>query len=150
MLSSLWKLTKVPIMVTSGLMFLKNVLAAYMNLWSICFYLSIEKGIFLDDLKIVQATPLYKADDKSDLSNYRPIYVLSCFLKILELMMDNRLYQYFIEIKILYPKQFGFQTVHSTEHAIVQLLDQILESFEYNKNTLGVFIDPYSRPFSTS
>ena len=150
MLSSLWKLTKVPIMVTSGLMFLKNVLAAYMNLWSICFYLSIEKGIFLDDLKIVQATPLYKADDKSDLSNYRPISVLSCFLKILELMMDNRLYQYFIEIKILYPKQFGFQTVHSTEHAIVQLLDQILESFEYNKNTLGVFIDPYSRPFSTS
>ena len=65
-------------------------------------------------------------------------------------MMDNRLYQYFIEIKILYSKQFGFQTVHSTEHAIVQLLDQILESFEYNKNTLGVFIDPYSRPFSTS
>ena len=146
MLSSLWKLTKVPIMVTSGLMFLKNVLAAYMNLWSICFYLSIEKGIFLDDLKIVQATPLYKADDKSDLSNYKPISVLSCFLK----MMDNRLYQYFIESKILYPKQFGFQTVHSTEHAIVQLLDQILESFEYNKNTLGVFIDPYSRPFSTS
>ena len=108
-------------------------------------FLSInQKGIFLDDLKIVQATPLYKADDKSDLSNYKPISVLSCFLK----MMDNRLYQYFIESKILYPKQFGFQTVHSTEHAIVQLLDQILESFEYNKNTLSVFIDP-SKSFDT-
>ena len=55
--------------------------------------------------------------------------------------MHNRLYQYLIENKILYPKQFGFQTGHSTEHAIVQLVDQILGSFEYNKYTLGVFID---------
>ena len=37
---------------------------------------------------------------------------------------------------------------HSTEHATVQLVDQILESFEYNKNTLGVFID-LSKVFDT-
>ena len=55
--------------------------------------------------------------------------------------MCNRLYQHLTENKILYPKQFGFQTGHSTEHAIVQLVDQILESFEYNKYTLGTFID---------
>ena len=112
------------------------------------FNLSIEKGIFPDDLKIAKVTPIYKADDKSDLSNYRPISVLSCFSKILERIMYNRLYQYLTENKILYPKQFGFQTGHSTEHAIVQLVDQILESFEYNKYTLGVFID-LSKAFDT-
>ena len=62
--------------------------------------------------------------------------------------MYNRLYLYLTENKILYPKQFGFQTGHSTEHAIVQLVDQILESFEYNKYTLGVFID-LSKAFDT-
>ena len=62
--------------------------------------------------------------------------------------MYNRLYQYLTENKILYPKQFGFQKGHSTEHAIVQLVDQILESFEYNKCTLGVFID-LSKAFDT-
>ena len=62
--------------------------------------------------------------------------------------MYNRLYQYLTENKILYPKQFGFQKGHSTEHAIVQLVDQILESFEYNKYTLGVFID-LSKAFDT-
>ena len=62
--------------------------------------------------------------------------------------MYNRLYQYLTENKILYPKQFGSQTGHSTEHAIVQLVDQILESFEYNKYTLGVFID-LSKAFDT-
>ena len=104
------------------------------------FDLSIEKRIFPDDLKITKVTPIYKEHDKSDLSNYRPMSVLSCFSKILKQIMYNRLYQYLTEDKILYPKQFGFQTGQSTEHAVVQLVDQIFESFEYNKYTLGVFI----------
>ena len=45
------------------------------------------------------------------------------------------------ENKILYFKQFGFQTGHSTDHAIIQLVEQIYENFEENKYTLGVFID---------
>ena len=48
---------------------------------------------------------------------------------------------YLQENKILYYKQFGFQAGQSTDHAIVQLLDQIYENFEENKYTLGVFID---------
>ena len=103
------------------------------------FNLSIEKAIFPDDLKIAKVTPIYKAGDKSDLSNYRPASVLSCFSKIVERIMYNHLYQFLTENKILFPKQFGFQTGHSTEYVIVQLVDQILESFEYNKYTLGVF-----------
>ena len=74
------------------------------------FNLSIEKGIFADGLKIAKVTPIYKADEKSDRSNYRLISVLSCFSKILERLLYNRLYQYLAENKILYPWQFGFQT----------------------------------------
>ena len=59
-----------------------------------------------------------------------PIAALLCFLKILERIKCHRLYQYLTENKVLYSKQFGFQTGHSTEHAIVQLVDQILQSFE--------------------
>ena len=79
MIFSLWKLTKVPVM-TSVLMILKNVLVVYVNLWSMC--LSMKKGIFPDDLDIAKVTPDYKADDKSDLSSYRPIPKLSCLSKI--------------------------------------------------------------------
>ena len=42
---------------------------------------------------------------------------------------------------ILYKKQFGFQQKHSTEHAILILIDQVNNSFERNKFILGIFFD---------
>ena len=110
--------------------------------------LSNENGVFPGGLKIARVTPIYKGEGSSDVSNYRPISVLPCFSKILEHIMYNRLYKYLIENNILYSKQFGFQNGHSTDHAVVQLVDQIIESFENNKYTLGVFID-LSKAFDT-
>ena len=55
--------------------------------------------------------------------------------------MYTRLYNYLQENKILYSKQFGSQTGLSTDHAIIQLTDQIYENFEENKYTLAVFMD---------
>ena len=49
---------------------------------------------------------------------------------------------------MLYNKQFGFQKGHSTNHAILQLADQIHEKFNKNIFTPGVFID-LSKPFDT-
>ena len=62
--------------------------------------------------------------------------------------MYNRLYKYLIKNNTLYPKQLGFQNGHSTDHDVIQLVDQIIESFENNKYTLGVFID-LSKAFDT-
>ena len=102
---------------------------------------SIEKGVFPNALKTARVTPLFKGGDHSDMSNYRPISVLPCFSKILVRIMYNRLYKYLTTEKLLYSKQFGFQTGLSTEHAIVKLVDQIYKSFEKDHYTLGVVID---------
>ena len=59
----------------------------------------------------------------------------------MERRIYNRLYSFFSENNILYKKQFGFQKQHSTNHAIVHLVNKILKSFESNCYTLGVFID---------
>ena len=37
------------------------------------FNLSIEKGVFTDDLKIARVTLIYKGEESCDVSNYRPI-----------------------------------------------------------------------------
>ena len=102
------------------------------------FNLSIQKGVFPDELKIAEVTPVYKNDDETNLENYRSVSVLPCFSKILERIVYNRLYEHLNPNHMLY---FGFQKGHSTEHAILQLVDQISNSFEKNLFTLGVFID---------
>ena len=49
---------------------------------------------------------------------------------------------------LLYKKQFGFQKNCSTEHAILELVEQITKSFNENNFMLGVFID-LSKAFDT-
>ena len=103
------------------------------------FQLSLEKGVFPGDLKMAKVTPIYKASDNSDISNYRLISVLPSFLKILERLMYNCLYKYLKENNILYEKQFGFQSGYSTSDAIIQLVDKNFDSFEKEQFTIGVF-----------
>ena len=112
------------------------------------FNLSIETGVFPDELKIARVSPAYKASDSNDLTNYRPISVLPCSSKILERMMYNRLFSYVSQEKKLHSKQFSFQSRYSTEHDILEIANQIHESFEDNLHTLGVFID-LSKAFDT-
>ena len=60
---------------------------------------------------------------------------------MLERIIYNRLFKYLSENSILYKKQFGFQTSHRTEHAILLLVNQLYPSFEESKFMLGIFID---------
>ena len=100
-------------------------------------------------LKIAKAKPVFKAGNNTELSNCRPISVVPRFFsEMLECVMYNCLYKYILDSKILYKKQFVFQEGHSTNHAILQLIDQIHNNFEQNNFTLGVFID-LSKAFDT-
>ena len=100
------------------------------------FNISLAKGVFPDKLKIVWVTLIFKKGKNTLVTNYRPISFLPCFSKLLERIMYNRLYN-----NILYQKQFGFQNAHSTEHAILQLVNQITDAFSQGKCILGIFID---------
>ena len=99
-------------------------------------------------MKNARVVQVFKSRDLSTVSNYRPISILPCLSKLLERIMYNQLYDYLVQNKILYKKQFGFQNKHSTDHAVIQLTDEILKSFDQNLFTLGVFID-LSKAFDT-
>ena len=47
--------------------------------------------------------------------------------------MYNRVYNYFVENKLLFPKQFGFQINTSTEHTILGLVRHIIKSLEKDR-----------------
>ena len=62
--------------------------------------------------------------------------------------MYNTTYHYFKENEMFSPKQFSFQVNNSTHHAILNLTDDILTSFEKGQFTLGGFTD-LSKAFDT-
>ena len=45
-------------------------------------------------LKVAKIVPMFKTDDKTIVSNYRPIPVLPFFSRILEKLLSNRLFDY--------------------------------------------------------
>ncbi|XP_065658136.1 uncharacterized protein LOC136082650 [Hydra vulgaris] len=53
-----------------------------------------------------------------------------------------------IKNNILYNKQFGFKSGHSTDHAILHLVHDIFNGLNEKKYTLGIFID-LSKVFDT-
>jgi len=112
------------------------------------FNISLKSGIVPEKLKIAKIIPIFKNGDDTNMSNYRPISVLSCFSKLLERIMYDRLNNYLTENNILYNKQFGFKKNHSTDHAVVDLINYISNGFNNDCYTLGVFID-LSKAFDT-
>ena len=93
------------------------------------FNLSLQTGICPNRMKIERVAPILKKDKEFRFTNYRPISVLSCFSKLLVRLMYNRFYKCLLQNNLLYEKQFGFQASNSTEHAVIQLISQILDAF---------------------
>ena len=112
------------------------------------FSQSLWTGIFPDKMKITKVSPLFKSGKKTFASNYRPISVFPCFSKILECILHNRLYSYLTENNTLFNTQFRFRAGHSTEHALLKLVDQIRNTFNDKNYLLGIFID-LSKAFDT-
>ncbi|XP_065664776.1 uncharacterized protein LOC136086406 [Hydra vulgaris] len=112
------------------------------------FKSSIITGTVPDKLKVAKIVPIFKTGETFLINNYRPISILPTFSKILERIIYNRLYEYLIQNKFLNKKQFGFQAQHSTEHAILDLVNSISDSFNKKQFVLGTFID-LSKAFDT-
>ena len=86
--------------------------------------MSLQEGIFPDELKIANVIPLYKCDDHKLFNNYRPVSVLPSVPKVFERIMYNRFVSYLNEYKLLFSYQFGFRKIHSTYMALMTLMDK--------------------------
>ena len=105
------------------------------------FNLSLDKGIFPSSLKLAKIVPIYKKGDKSILSNYRPISILSVFSKLFEKLIHKRLLSYLCHNDIISQKQFGFRPRYSTYMALIDFCDKIANAFENKQFLIGIFLD---------
>ena len=100
-----------------------------------------EHGVFPGSLKTAQVTSVHKKEDTLTISNCHPISLLSVFSKILEKSMYNRIYSFLFKHKLIKTTQFGFRSKHSTEHALISLIEAIKKYLDDYEIVCGVFID---------
>ncbi|KAJ0062165.1 hypothetical protein NL108_017132 [Boleophthalmus pectinirostris] len=105
--------------------------------------LSLQTGVFPTPLKTAMVKPLLKKDnlDPSLLSNYRPVSNLPFLSKILEKIVFNQINDFMIANNIFEIHQSGFRVHHSTETALVKILDDIRSNMDKKNLSVLVLLD---------
>ena len=111
---------------------------------------SLNTGIFLDKFKITKIIPIHKKDDIHLVNNYRPISLLPSISKLFEKVVYEQLYAYLVNNNYLCQNQYGFRKLHSTEHAVLELVDRIILDLDRGNTPLAIFLDTsISKAFDT-
>ena len=105
------------------------------------FQQSLEQGIFPENLKTSRTVPIFKAGDKLNIDNYRPISLVNSISKILEKMVSTKLTNYLQINKLLSPWQFGFQRQLNTEQNLIHVLNYIGDALNKGDFCIGIFFD---------
>ena len=112
------------------------------------FNACLTEGIYPDQLKKANVTPIFKKGDKSDPGNYRPISVLNDINKIYEELIYTRLTSYIDNKNILSSNQYGFRKHKSTQEACIDLLSSLLGAYTRKQYAICLFID-FSKAFDS-
>ncbi|PJE78081.1 hypothetical protein CI610_02987 [invertebrate metagenome] len=113
---------------------------------SFIFNYSLSSSIYPDNWKIAHVMPIFKANDASIVSNYRPISLLSCIGKLFERVVHKHIYNFLIENDLIYKYQSGFLPNHSTTHQLIELYHSIITSLENYEHSILIFCD-FSKAF---
>jgi len=102
---------------------------------------SLSLGIFPDRLKYSEIKPLFKKGDKHNISNYRPISILTSFSKVLENAVYIQLYEHCSNRNILADEKFGFRNKLATTDAIFKLINETLIALNDKIMVRAIFCD---------
>ena len=120
---------------------LKELIDILAPVLTMVFNKSLETGEFPEVMKLAEVVPLFKGKEHYLSNNYRPISLLTTISKILEKIVYQRVYDNLTKTGQLYDNQYGFHEKHSCEHAIGQVLGNVLKGLENNLHSAVVLLD---------
>ena len=100
-----------------------------------------REGYFPTDFKVARVVPVFKSEDQTQFSNYRPVSVLPVLAIIFEKVLKSRLVNFLDQQEVIIPGQYGFRAGHSTAMAILDMVERIRAAWAGKDCALGVFID---------
>ena len=102
---------------------------------------SFADGIFHNELKLGRTAPIFKSGDCAVFGNYRPISILTFFAKVSEKLLYKYLLDFLDDKHVFYRHQLGFREKHSTQQAIISLVEKITAAWESGDIVIEVFLD---------
>ena len=105
------------------------------------FNKSLQSGVFPTIWKSAIVMPSFKKGEKELSSNYRPISLLSCIGKLMERVIYKHIYNHLISNNLIYGKQSGFLTGHSTVYQLIDIYHQICQGIDSKSYTCMIFCD---------
>ena len=112
------------------------------------FQQSITIGIIPEEWKQANICPLFKKNDRSVPSNYRPVSLTCILCKVLEHIICSNLMTFFEENNILNPRQHAFRKRHSCETQLINVIDDWAKALDKQKQT-DIFILDFEKAFDT-
>ena len=91
--------------------------------------------------KSANVTAIFKKDDPTNPSNYRPISLLSLIAKILEKCIYKHVFNFLRQNSILTEFQSGFLHGHSTVYQLISLSHFFCQAIDQGQYTRAVFCD---------
>ena len=91
--------------------------------------------------KKANVIPIHKKDSKQCKENYRPISLLSCVGKVMEIIIFNELYEYCTENNLLTWRNSGFKRNDSTTNQLLYIVHQLYTSLDNGNDVLMIFLD---------
>jgi len=107
---------------------------------------SFDTSVFPQRWKTAKVTPLFKGGDAESVNNYRPISVLPVLSKVIDRHVHDSLYSYLLDNSLIYSKQSGFRKRHSTETALIGIIDELLFNLD-NDRVSGMILIDYCKAF---
>ncbi|XP_029938415.1 uncharacterized protein LOC115381268 [Salarias fasciatus] len=104
---------------------------------------SLQTGVFPTAFKTAVVKPLLKKSnlDPDVFNNYRPVSNLPFLSKVLERLVFNQVNDFLMINNILERHQSGFRVNHSTETALLKILNDIRWNLDNKKLTVMVLLD---------
>ncbi len=104
---------------------------------------SLHTGIFPSAFKQARITPLLKKPTLNPtlLGNYRPVFLLTFIAKTLEWVVFNQVTAFLIQNNLLDSNQSGFRSGHSTETALLSVVEELRLARTASKSSLLILLD---------
>ena len=91
--------------------------------------------------KEANVSPIHKKNDLSDVSNYRPISLLSTVSKVLEKIVHKYLFNFFRDNNVITAFQSGFVPGDSTVNHLIDIYNTFCKALDEGKEVRAIFCD---------